>query len=55
MIQGSGRHPYRVILGQAYRGLIGGFLLLRILSDAIFESPHVSFILDLVLTSMFLR
>ena len=23
------RHPFRVVLGRAYRGLTGGFLLLR--------------------------
>ena len=33
--------PIPVILGQAYRRLIGGFLLLRIFSVAISESPHV--------------
>ena len=37
------------------RGLTGGFLLLRIFSVAIFVSPHVCFILDLILISMFLR
>ena len=45
----------RVVSGQAYRGLSGGFLLLRIFSDGISVSPHVCFILDLVLISMFLR
>ena len=39
--------PFRVILGQAYRGLNGGFPLLRIFSVGIFVSPHVCFILDL--------
>ena len=29
-----------VVLGQAYRGLIGGFLLLRIFSVGISVSPH---------------
>ena len=31
-----------IVLGQAYRGLTGGFLLLRIFSVAISVSPHVS-------------
>ena len=39
----------------SYRGLTGGFLLLRILSVAISGSPHVCFYLDLILISMFLR
>ena len=39
----------------AYRGLTGGFLLLRISSVGISVSPHVCFILDLILISMFLR
>ena len=30
----------RVVLGQAYRGLIGGFLSLRIFSVGITVSPH---------------
>ena len=47
--------PFRVVLGQAYRGLTGGFLLLRIFSVGISVSPHVCFILDLILISMFLR
>ena len=47
--------PIRVVLGQAYRGLTGGFLLLQIFSVAISVSPHVCFILDLILISMFLR
>ena len=38
-----------------YRGLTGWFLLLRIVSVAISVSPHVCFILDLILISMFLR
>ena len=41
--------PFRVVLGQAYRGLTGGFLLLRIFSVAISVSPHVCFILNLIL------
>ena len=28
-------YPFRIVLGQAYRGLTGGFLLLRIFSVAI--------------------
>ena len=36
-------------------GLTGGFLLLRIFTDAISVSPHVCFILVLILISMFLR
>ena len=48
-------HPFRVVLGQTYRGLIGGFLLLRIFSVAISVSPHVCFTLDLILISVFLR
>ena len=36
-------------------GLTGGFLLLRIFSVAISVSPHVCFILDLILISMCLR
>ena len=37
-----------------YRGLTGGFLLLRSFSVAISVSPYVCFILDLILISMFL-
>ena len=37
-----------------HRGLTGGFLLLRIFSFAISVSPHVYFILDIILISMFL-
>ena len=48
-------HPFRVVVGQAYRGLTGGFLLLRIFSVGISVSPHVCFFLDLILISMFLR
>ena len=40
------------VLGQAYRGLIGGFVLLSV---GISVSPQVCFILDLILISMFLR
>ena len=44
-----------LILGWAYRGLTGGFLLLQNFSVAISVSPHVCFILVLILISMFLR
>ena len=37
------------------RGLTGGFLLLQNFSVAISVSPHVRFILVLILISMFLR
>ena len=46
---------YRVVLGWAYRGLTGGFLLLQNFCVAISVSPHVCFILVLILISMFLR
>ena len=36
---------FGVVLGQAYRGLAGGFHLLWILSVGISVSPHVCFIL----------
>ena len=45
----------RVVLGWAYRGLTGGFLLLQNFCAAISVSPHVCFILVLILISMFLR
>ena len=32
---------FRVVVDQAYRGLTGGFLLLRIFNVAISVSPHV--------------
>ena len=44
-----------LVLGWAYRGLTGGFLLLQNFSVAICVSPHVCFILVLILISMFLR
>ena len=44
-----------VVLGRAYRDLTGGFLLLRNISVAISVSPHVCFILVLILISVFLR
>ena len=46
---------FRVVLGQAYLGLTGGFLLLRNFSVGVSVSPHVCFILDLILISVFLR
>ena len=56
VIQAVGdRHPFRVVLGRTYRGCSGGFLLLRNFSVAISVSPHVCFILVLILISMFLR
>ena len=48
-------NPFRVVLGWAYRGLTGGFLLLQNFCVAISVSPHVCFILVLILISMFLR
>ena len=47
------RHPFRVVLGRACCGLTGGFLLLRIFSVTISVSPHVCFILDLILILCF--
>ena len=44
---------FRVVLGQVYRGLTGGFLLLQLFSVAFSVSPCVCFIL--ILISMFLR
>ena len=49
------KHGRLVTDSRAYRGLIGGFLLLRNFSVAISVSPHVCFILVLILVSMFLR
>ena len=40
---------------ELYRGLTGGFLLLQNFCVAISVSPHVCFILVLILISMFLR
>ena len=51
----GGMWAFRVVLGWAYRGLTGGFLLLQNFSAAISVSPHVCFILVLILISMFLR
>ena len=47
-------NPFRVVLGWAYRGLTGGFLLLQNFSVAISVSPHVCSILVLILISMHL-
>ena len=52
---GNRRQTFRVVLGWAYRGLTGGFLLLQNFCVAISVSPHVCFILVLILISMFLR
>ena len=38
-------NPFQVVLGRAYRGLTGGFLLLWNFSVTISVSPHVCFIL----------
>ena len=46
---------FRVPLVRAYRGLTGGFLLLRNFSVAVSVSLHVCLILVLILISMFLR
>ena len=51
----NGKKTSRVVLGWAYRGLTGGFLLLQNFCVAISVSPHVCFILVLILISMFLR
>ena len=45
----------QVVFGRAYRGLTGGFLLLRNFSVTVFVSPHVCSILVLILISIFLR
>ena len=42
-------HPFLVVLGQAYRGFTSRFVLLRIFSVDISVSPHVCFILYLIL------
>ena len=45
-----------MVLGKLHnRGLTGGFLLLQNFCVAISVSPHVCFILVLILISMFLR
>ena len=36
-------YPFRIVLGLAYRGLTGGFLLLWNFSGAISVSSHVGF------------
>ena len=43
---------FRFVLYWAYRGLTGGFLLLQNFSIAISVSPHVCFILVLILISV---
>ena len=43
------------LLSKLNRGLTGGFLLLQNFCVAISVSPHVCFILVLILISMFLR
>ena len=48
-------NPFRVVLGRAYRGLTGRFLLPMNFSVVICVSPHVGFILVLILISVFLR
>ena len=49
------RNRLKVYWNGPYRGLSGGFLLLRIFSVAISVSAHVCFISDLILISRFLR
>ena len=49
------KKQFLIVLGWAYRGLAGWFLLLQNFSVAISVSPHVCFILVLILISMFLR
>ena len=49
------QRTFRVVLGWADRGLTGGFLLLQNFSVVISVSPHVCFILVLILISMFLK
>ena len=44
---------FRVVLGQAYRCLTSGFVLFRIFSIGISVSPHVCFILNLILILCF--
>ena len=46
-------YALRVVLGRAFRGLTGGFLLLRHFCVAISVSPRVCFIFVLILISMF--
>ena len=52
---GTPKKYFRIFLGLTYRGLSGRFHLLRNFSVAISVSPHVCFILVLILISMFLR
>ena len=50
----GGWPPFRVVLGWAYRGLAGGFLLLHSFGVAVSVGPHVCFVLVLILVSVFL-
>ena len=45
----------KTTIQQIYHGLTGRFLLLRIFSVGISVSPHVCFIIDLILISIFPR
>ena len=47
--------PFFLLYCRAYRGLNGGFLLLRNFIVAISVSPHVFLMLVLIMISMFLR
>ena len=49
-----GQKGVRVVLGRTCRGLTGWFPLLKNFSVAIYLSPHICFILVLILISMFL-
>ena len=49
------RRSHKVGMELGLTGLTGGFLLVRNFSVAISVSPHVCFILVLILISMFLR
>ena len=55
LMDGTILNPFRVVLGWAYRGLTGVFLLLQNFSVAISVIPHVCLIYVLILISMFLR
>ena len=54
MVPSVGENKFGIQI-RFYRGLTGGFLLLQNFSVAISVSPHVCFILVLILISMFLR
>ena len=45
-------HPFQVVVGQAYRGLTGGFLCYGF-SVLLFLCPRVCFILDFILISIY--